>query len=143
MNITNEQLAYIAGFVDGEGSISIGVNWHKIKWAPFRQRRYHLRVTIAQNTKFILDEIQGFFGGCLKKIKNRNPEKHRQHYNLCIDCLKGEAFLKAIYPWLRIKKKQAEVAIKFQECVNSEISPAERREKGAKFKEKVEALNRA
>jgi hypothetical protein len=104
--ITNQ---YIAGFFDGEGCVGIYGNPGK---------RFHLRACITQNidifSAFLLTEIHKRFGGSLVKATSpiyRNGEVFTwQTYSI-----KACAFLKAIEPYLILKKAQAKIAITWQE----------------------------
>lgn len=141
MALTKEYIIWLAGFFDGEGSVSIGVNWYKILKPPFRQKRYHLRVGITQNVKEVLEEVQSNFGGCLKLIKSKYTNIQRPIYQIAIDCLKGQHFLETIYPYLKVKRAQAKAALDFQKYTTSEVTSEQRRQKGAEFKELVEGIN--
>lgn len=143
MTVSTEYLCWLAGFFDGEGSVSIGVNHYKLVNAPFKGKRYHLRINIVQNIKEVLEEIKGHFGGCLKLQKVYYANLQRPIYNLAIDAHKAREFLTAVYPHLKVKRKQAEVGIAFQDMLNASITSLERREKGIKFKEEVESINSA
>lgn len=104
-------LAYIAGLVDGEGSLQIK-----------RKRRcgkihYQLWVTIGmahrQENVAILDEVKATFGGNISTIAAKGNRVGAYHWTIVSQ--QGLSFLKRIRPYLKIKAKQADLLIQFQE----------------------------
>ena len=100
-----EQLAYIAGFFDGEGCVHIG--------GRRQNTSYNLEVSISNTDKDILLWIQSIYGGYIKDVK-KVKEHHTQCYNWRIVSNQAAKFLESILPFLNIKKFQAGVAIAFQ-----------------------------
>lgn len=98
-------IAYMAGFFDGEGSISI---MRRAKGKP-----YWLRVQLGQANKWILQLIQFQFGGSL--FHNRPRENRREAWQWSASANIAMGFLKCILPYLKLKKGEAEIAIHFQE----------------------------
>lgn len=98
------ELAYIAGFFDGEGSICI-VARTRGTW----NTEHRLWVAIGQKDGATLDTIKENFGGNVYRVKRDDSFywaiSNRNAYN----------FLKALYPYLQYKKPQAELAFKFYE----------------------------
>ncbi len=106
----NTDLAYIAGIIDGEGCIRFTSNRNKD-----RTRRYYSLVEITMTKEFICQWLHFAFGGyiyCKKIPDNKNWAPQWRWYVKRQDAYD---FLKAIYPFLRIKKAQAELAIKLEE----------------------------
>lgn len=106
-------LAYVAGIIDGEGSISLAQ--HKRKDG----RRTHWELIVAVcNTKFWLIEFLHFqFGGYIDErtqygINYANAKKSWR-WTMCAS--KAGDFLKLVLPYLQLKKPQAELAIAFQD----------------------------
>ena len=96
-NLTTK-LAYIAGFVDGEGCI-------RIKKSNKQGNSYYVTMTISSNNLPVLEFIrEGFDGKIYKK------ERGYQYY-----LSSGEAvdFLKCILAYLKVKQAEAELAIEF------------------------------
>ena len=97
-------LFYLAGFFDGEGSISI-LKRKKGDWNV----SHFVRVSIGQKDGATLDWIKDNFGGNVYLVKRDGS------YIWAISDYKGYEFIKIISPYLRYKKPQAELAIKFYE----------------------------
>ena len=102
--ITND-VAYIAGFFDGEGCV-------RIKRASQGGNSYYTWAAISNSNKGILDYIVGIFGGSVKKAE-RTPNK--TIYHLLITSSEATDMLKTLIGFLREKKSQAELAIYFHE----------------------------
>lgn len=96
-----EQLAYIAGFIDGEGCISLA-----------KRGKYITPSLQISNTDYdILEWIGGFYGlKVYDKIADRRPTR-KPSYRLAVFGDKAIQILKDILPYLRVKKEQAEVVL--------------------------------
>jgi len=86
--------AYIAGLLDGEGTISIS-------------NQFYLRACIRNTDLKVLEWIQSFMGGAIY------PDNRRVKpcYSLEYSSRTVEKFLSRLCPYLRIKKTQAEFAL--------------------------------
>lgn len=93
---------YIAGFFDGEGSITIH---HSDLYPPSS-----IMVRIGQIDDSVLRTIQTMFGGRIDYDKIA-------HYQ--ITGYSAVRFLSAILPYLHIKHNEAELAILYQRQINS------------------------
>jgi hypothetical protein len=103
--------AYAAGVIDGEGCIRI--NKHK-PWKRRKNYAYSLWVSVGETEGQMVRFLYGNFGGHVYERKPKKPN-HRPFLTWTIHSGKAREFLKCIYPFLRTKKKQAEIAIRFQE----------------------------
>jgi hypothetical protein len=97
-------LSYMAGFFDGEGSISI-LKRKKGDW----NISYFLRVSVGQKDGETLGWIRDNFGGNVYDVKRDGS------FVWAISDSKAYEFIKLITPYLKYKKPQAELAISFQE----------------------------
>lgn len=105
--MTDTELAYIAGIIDGEGCIE--VYSHKSnKYAGYRTT-FKLSVT---NTELILIRwILNTTGiGAISTFKNKD-ENHKVAYRWNICARQAGTFLRLIRPWLIVKAGQADVAL--------------------------------
>jgi len=98
--------AYIAGIIDGEGSIML---------QRFHTNQYPAPcVSIASTTIELLTWLKDTIGyGVIIKKKNYNPEKHKLSYSFIIKQNNAIKLLEDIYPYLIIesKRKRAEMII--------------------------------
>jgi len=100
---TQTELAWLAGFADGEGSIQINYN---------RARDFYaLRFTLTQKDQTVLINIQNQFGGVLA-ISGKGPHVW---YRLVWSTRQAAELLRLLMPFLVVKRTQAELALRFQE----------------------------
>lgn len=101
-------MAYIAGFFDGEGCV--GIYYRKKN----KDRNFVLQIALVQNAspsaRHLLGSISLRFGGY---VASRYPAK-REALAWTATGLRAYYFLSQICPYLRLKKEQAEVAMAWQ-----------------------------
>lgn len=97
-------LAWLAGFFDGEGCIYLH---HPTKV------NYSLVIQVASTDKWILGWFSLAFGGSIR-VSNFNKKSWKQQWQWSTSCQKAEATLKVLLPYLKLKKAQAELALEFQ-----------------------------
>src|SRR4030042_87280 len=102
-------LAYLAGFFDGEGCVTIikGKN-------HLGNVQYSLRVIVVNTNEYVLHLYKLSFGGRIQKRKYKKPE-WRDCYAWELGSTRAYDFLKCVYPYLILKKAQADLAFEFQE----------------------------
>jgi hypothetical protein len=108
-NKTKEWHAYLAGFIDGEGSICIAKRDSKTG----NSSNFYVVVDITNTNYDILYKIQTEFGGSLRKPKARSS-LHKPIYHLRLVCQKAEVLLLAINPYTQVKKQQLELALELR-----------------------------
>lgn len=102
--IPNNRIIYLAGFFDGEGNIQFGRN----KSVPCG-----LQVRVGQKPQGIeiLNQFKWYFGGSIYEYSSKP-------FYLWEITSKGAAnCLNKLLPYLRLKKRQAELAIEFQKLM--------------------------
>lgn len=100
-------LEYLAGFVDGEGSLSL----NRIPRLG-RSTEYCTRFTIVNSNLWILEEIQKELGGTIADVGQRNS-KWKVVYALIWTNSAAERLLRNLAPILRVKARQAEALLAF------------------------------
>src|SRR3989338_8080529 len=110
-----ELKAYLAGFVDGEGSIGISRLLNPTQ--PGRRTPvYTPIVTVTNTNKCIISFIKSIFGGYMSIKKGDTIFKRAKTcYALMMTHRVATNFIKYIFPYLRIKRQQAETVLKFRE----------------------------
>jgi hypothetical protein len=104
-------LAWLAGIIDGEGSIFVMRQKRKDRE---RDTNYIMRVSVDSTDPFMVPECQKIAGGPkITQTRDNRPE--------CSDRLKWQlngkkaaSLLEELLPYLRVKKEQATLAIEFQ-----------------------------
>lgn len=107
--ITKTELAYAAGFFDGEGSIGIAFTKNT------NGKRYHrLMISIVQTDPRPLLWIKARFGGYMGTGKMHNLGR-KLAYTWQSNSQVAEDFLRTIRPYLIVKAEQADIALAFRE----------------------------
>ncbi|KRU25046.1 LAGLIDADG endonuclease [Clostridium sporogenes] len=102
--MTNEQKAYIAGIIDGEGSIML-LRFHNNQFpSPC--------ISISSTTIELLEWIKSVTKmGTIKRKKNYNTEKHTDSFTYTIKYNNAINLLIQIEPYLVIKNKKARASL--------------------------------
>lgn len=107
-----EKLAYFAGLVDGEGYL--GIKKDMIKGRGVSPVFYE-RMSVASIDKPTIDSFVSFFG--VGKIYLHKPKKlsKRGYWSWEISNKICISVIKQLYPYLKIKKPEADIIIKFRD----------------------------
>ena len=102
MNLTNEELAYMAGIVDGEGTITINSQ------GGIRYNRNFIPILCVYNNKRqLMDWIQERFPGPIYSRPGRKPGHSESHQWMAMGKTAVQ-YITLIKPYLVIKVEQAE-----------------------------------
>ena len=99
--------AYIAGFVDGEGYISI---YPYVRKDRENQVYYKASFKVSNTNKEIIEWLKSSFGGYIYTRTPKNPNDNIS-YTWSLDAKNTESVLKSIQPYLKIKKRQCELVL--------------------------------
>lgn len=99
------ELAYLAGFFDGEGTIIICKDKSRLG-----NVNYRLRVGASQVIPAPITMLQDKFGG-LTQIHKKSSLSHRDIFTWQLHSQKAKEFLKCLLPYLTVKRDQAMFAI--------------------------------
>ena len=95
---------YLAGFIDGEGSLMI----NRVKARDSPRVQYRARIAIGNTNRAVLEDIQASYGGIL--VKEYRAEAGWKHlHQLVWTGGMLEQLLDAVGPYLRIKREQTTV----------------------------------
>jgi hypothetical protein len=109
------KIAYLAGIIDGEGSIYIQRRKTKSGWS------YFPRFQVVNTNRKLMEWIKQTFGGLIYD----KPRNHIQsHWKMQIEWFTTRGLLDhllpLIIPYLVIKREQAEIMIKFRQSFKKE-----------------------
>ncbi len=107
IEVTTEELSYIAGFFDGEGDVGI-IYTKSSGWGY-----YQMRVHVTNTDGIVPNRLKELFGGSISVRARCNP-LHKVPYVWSASGNIASQFLYAIQPYLRQKWEHAEVALEFQ-----------------------------
>ena len=117
MSLTHE-VAWAAGFFDGEGYITIQERNSKINGISYRG--YYLRIGINHVALEPLLEMQRLFGGTIRLQKEASVVGNRkQRSTWCLSCNHAKEVLIRLMPYLKNKNKVAEIGITFQNTMGN------------------------
>jgi len=131
---TRDDLSYLAGIIDGEGSIGI----HNENGKP-----KGMRLTVGNTDPRLIIWLKETFGG------SSYPDRHRkanwkESWKWTISTQQAAALLEQVLPWLRLKREQAEIGIAFQRLMVRGGAPRtpEVAEETRAMKEAITILNK-
>ncbi len=104
LNLSKEDAIYLAGIIDGEGSVGVFTRNGNKKWV-----RPHLQ--IVNNNFDLLNWLQKRikFGSIyIRKDKRKN---RKRGWNWRVACNNAIIVLKEVFPYLIVKKKNAEILL--------------------------------
>jgi len=111
LNIMKEiEAAYLAGFFDGEGFICL--RYYIGKRMP---KGIKLECGLVNTNLEILVETQTAFGGNISPMNRGVFRQNRPCYQLQFAAKQSYLFLKTLYPYLKLKRVEADIAFSFQE----------------------------
>ncbi len=108
--ISNEDTAYIAAFVDADGHIGI---CRQLRTAPSQRHfnpRYQAELVVTNNDRHVLEWMSGFFGGGIG-VRPQVLPHHKPTYRWKISDRLARHACEVIMPYLRIKRRQAELVV--------------------------------
>lgn len=117
--MTEQDCIYAAGLFDGEGCIQI---------LPTKRGAAY-RVTVTLNITFepIVQWLKATFGGSVCSIAPKGNNARCWKWGLASRM--AASFLEAVHPWLKMKDKEASLALEFQSRVKrtgrAHLSPEE------------------
>lgn len=114
--VTPIDLAYLAGFIDGEGCFFIGNFLTISKCTGNKYFNYHCILKISNNSIEVLKWINETFGGRTTLLNKKTKDKSRNF--ITYDCyFTGNCLTdltQMLLPYLKLKRPQAEVMLKMR-----------------------------
>lgn len=114
MRLSERDLGYIAGIIDGEGCIYI--DRFKDKRKTHGRYQHVLRIKVAMTDFIVPLFFYEAFGGSYRRYQYNGESKtqSKDTHIWGIGGDKAKKILELIWPYLKIKRKQAEVGILFE-----------------------------
>lgn len=106
------ELAWLAGFLDGEGCI--GIYRHKTNTS----RGYQLRVSVVNTDLASLLKFKIAFGGPIWKADRKGSLGKKVCWEWQVTGKAAELALQQLFPYLRTKGRQARIALRFRGTYN-------------------------
>lgn len=105
--------AYAAGLIDGEGSIRI-TNRGRFGGTTFRQGQYTLMVEMSNTDHGMIEWMQAQFGGTVSYASPDPSRNAKEKWHWRVAANKALYCLDAVWPYIRTKKRQAQLGRRFQ-----------------------------
>ena len=104
-------LAWLAGFIDGEGCFDVRSLKGRKKHST---NRYAISLIIANTNKDCLEYIRDGLGcGSLHQLHTKTQGNRKPSYQYQLTGAKAQDVARAIYPYLQIKQAQARLFVTF------------------------------
>jgi hypothetical protein len=97
------EIAYIAGLVDGEGSIGVSASSHSLT-------NYRIKLDITMCDRQAIDFAASVFGGKVVQLKHKTSSG-KAIYSWVLWCQKAANVLEQLIPYLLIKRDRAQKAV--------------------------------
>jgi len=132
------ELMRLAAFIDGEGSIVLGVQEGRCR---------NLRLQLCNTDPRLITWAKELFGGTITKEERsvrKTKGNERNIFRWHVSSKQAEILLKAVYPFLLLKKEQAEVALAYRSTVGNQWDkvPSEVKAKRVELSEELSRLKR-
>lgn len=114
-------LAWAAGFVDGEGCIAL--IYHK---RPIKDRFYEcyaLRISVTNTDMRCLERLKGMFGGSINGLRHKDRPNNKPCWTWYCTSANAERALRALLPYLFSKKEQAAAGLESRKYIQTNGLP--------------------
>ena len=120
MNLPSITRAYLAGMTDGEGYIGITLvrKGEKKHWGLEKDATFRAEINITSTNKSIIKWIGSLCDGYVDGRDHSQPNRKRSYAWEARKTNQCASFLKLVYPYLKIKKPQADVLLRFLQTFN-------------------------
>ena len=129
-------LQYLAGILDGEGTI--GIQKHKHRKAP--RFYYDVRVRVSNGYRDLITLVKAEYGGVVSKRKAKG--KRKANYQLTWVCNDAVSLLNKLLPFLIIKREQALLALALPRSRGSHYMTPELYDRQIEVYQKMRMLNK-
>jgi len=110
-NLTTLEGAYLAGYLDGDGTITIGLAKNK---KSKRGLNPHYDVALITCNKIFAKDLKNLVGGDLQVFIYHDSRQKKEGYKIAFCNQRSAlAFLEIIYPFLILKKQQAKLMMEY------------------------------
>lgn len=114
MDHTIQDLAYCAGVIDSDGTIGVKMSTYAMRHGNGGQPNYSERICVKQVEPQAVDLLTSLFGGS-RYISKPSAKKGRALFSWQVTDQQAASALRAILPFLRIKRPQAENCLRLRE----------------------------
>ena len=109
-------LSYLAGVIDADGCITIGRKVKNDKRCLRPSVYYEPKIILTEVNTIIPDLLHVTFGSRRSEWQPKNP-KHKRWHIWASSGPASTTIIKELLPYLRLKRRQGEIAIELQELI--------------------------
>jgi signal recognition particle subunit SEC65 len=120
--ISDDTVRYLAGFFDGEGTVTAYLSQ---EGRP-KGRVVRIRLSIANTVRGPLDEFCAESGVGVVMVRQKKNPRHKPLYTWLVSAEAAESVFRQMRPFLKIKRAQADLAIRIQEDLRDPEKKADR-----------------
>ena len=135
---TLEELAYLAGIIDGEGCISLSTG------KTSRRIRHSTQVFIGNTDERLIHWLHQRFGGSIG-VRQRQNASHKPLWYWLVSGAAIEPILRATLPYLRLKHAQACLVLEYRSTIapigSNQPTPVEVVSQREQLKSNLSVLN--
>lgn len=128
--------AYLAGILDGDGYFTIKRSTYAMRNGDATQPVFSEKVGIKQIAPNAIDILHENFGG-YRRIEKSSAKKGKPLHAWSVTDKKAIRVVEAVFPYLKIKRRQAEMLLKLRETkinvVRVKVGTFEMRHKSGKI----------
>ena len=136
----SHRLAWAAGFIDGDGFITIQTRNQTIKDKQYRG--HYLRVGCCQASQTPLKELQNLFGGNIKeKNSGQSSYNRKQQWVWTLSTKQAKEALEQLLPYLVHKKEAALIGLELQKTMSDFKVSEEIWNKREELKARIQDIN--
>lgn len=106
--------SYAAGFIDGEGCITVRINHSNMRRGYGYSCYASLTVSQTEYNRWVLVWLSERWGGAVRKMATPKNPNHAQGYEWCIVGQMFYACMDDVRPFLKLKKDQADNALRLR-----------------------------
>jgi len=111
-------LAWAAGFIDGEGHINVQRTRQTLKRNGRTYERFELRVIVTNTHRGAIERLAEILGSGMMRTEQPGQYPYSRRtvplYELWWSSRKAEKVLRAVEPYLVVKREQAQAALRFR-----------------------------
>jgi len=113
-------LAYAAGFIDGEGTIRVSKTR---RLRPGRSYEYFLQLSAGNRDPRPLEKLQRLFGGYFSHRHETRPNRAPHFYQWSCLCRQAASAIESLQGFLVVKSEHAQLALEFQaRCASQRLT---------------------
>ena len=135
-NQTETETAYLAGILDGEGTIQVAMHREKKRGRP---TYFRAEVYVTNTNMRLLEWIRQRFGGTIGRARRKDGKNWKPVYRLHFPSGSIELLLQLVLPYLVVKQRLAELAIELRRRLRTYEHPLSVEERAQRYALFVEA----